>query len=81
MNAFKVATAVAFALLLNAAAAMADAASAGSPSRTSDIHRAPARAATAPVKQVREINTHKAPPVRRNSPRNQTTDLELPQLG
>jgi hypothetical protein len=78
MKAWKVATAVAFALSLTGAAAMADG-SGRSTSRTSDIHRS--RSVHAPVKQVRESNTHKAPAVRRGSPRNTTTDLELPQLG
>ncbi len=82
MNAWKVATAVAFALFLSGTAAVADASgSSRSTSRTSDIHRSPSRAAPAPMHQVRESNTHKAPATKRGSPRNRTTDLELPQLG
>ncbi len=80
MNAWKLATGVAFALLLNGTSAWAEG-SARSPGRTSEIHRSPSRASAAPTHSVRESNTHKAPAVKRGSPRNRTTDLELPQLG
>jgi hypothetical protein len=80
MNAWKLATGVAFALLLNGASAWAEVA-ARSPGRSSEIHRSPSRAAPAPTHSVRESNTHKAPAIKRGSPRNQSTDLELPQLG
>ncbi len=80
MNAWKLATGVAFALLLNGTSAWAEG-SARSPGRTSEIHRSPSRASPAPTHSVRESNTHKAPGIKRGSPRNRTTDLELPQLG
>jgi len=80
MNAWKLATTVAFAFLLNSASAWADVA-ARSPARTSEIHRAPSKAAPAPARQVRETSTHKARAIKRGSPRNRMTDLELPQLG
>ena len=78
MNAWKLATGVAFALLLNGASASAEV-SAQVPGRTSEIHRSPSR--PAPTHPIRESNTHKAPAIKRGSPRNRTTDLELPQLG
>ena len=80
MNAWKLAIGVAFALLLHGASARAEV-SAQSPGRTSEIHRSPSRASPAPTHSVRESNTHKAPGIKRGSPRNRTTDLELPQLG
>jgi len=79
MNAWKLATGVAFSLLLNGTSAWAEA-SARSPGRSNEIHRSPSRASAAPTHSVRE-STHKAPAVKRGSPRNRTTDLELPQLG
>jgi hypothetical protein len=79
MNVWKLATGVALALSLNGASAWAEV-SAQSPGR-SEIHRSPSRAAPAPTHPIRESNTHKAPAIKRGSPRNRTTDLELPQLG